>query len=396
MSGVRAQIALKVFGEDLRQLREISHDLVGAISDVPGVVDLQAEPQVEVSQIRLQVKRQEAARYGLTPGDLATLLQTAYKGRVVSQVLDGPQYHDLLVWHDEQSRNSPERIQSTIIDTPSGRRVSLGQVVEVLDTTGPNTIFRENVQRRIVVQCNVEKRDLVSVVEDIQNRINPIRERIEGLEGNYYLEIGGQFEAQQQANQRLALFGSLALIAILLLLHQCLGSWSAAMQILVNVPLAAIGAVAMLLWFQRPDPSVFEGLPWWTWPKLWIQSISLSVAHWVGFITLVGIVSRNGILMISHYQHLMEHEGEAFTKEMIIRGSLERLTPVMMTAFTSFIGLLPLLMGAGQTGKEILHPLSVVVFGGMLSTTILDQLVTPALYWRFGPRNTNSTPEPIR
>jgi CzcA family heavy metal efflux pump len=391
MTGVRAQIALKAFGEDLRQLREISHDLIDAISDVPGVVDLQAEPQVEVSQIRLHIKREEAARHGLTPGDLAVLLQTAYKGRVVSQVLDGPQYHDLVVWYDEESRSSPEKIQSTIIDTPSGRRVTLGQVAEVIDTTGPNTIHREDTQRRIVVQCNVQGRDLASVVRDIDIRVRPIEEDLGRLDGNYYLEIGGQFEAQQQANRRLLIFGSLAIVAILLLLVQCLKSWSAALQIFVNVPLAAIGAVAMLLVFERPDPSVLAGVPWWNWPKVWVESITLSVAHWVGFITLVGIVSRNGILMISHYQHLMEHEGESFSKEMIIRGSLERLTPVMMTACTSFVGLLPLLLGAGQTGKEILHPLSVVVFGGMLSTTILDQLVTPALYWRFGQRNLGKT-----
>ena len=386
MSGVRAQIAVKAFGEDLRKLREFSHDLLDTIGQVPGVVDLQAEPQVEISQIRLQIKRQEAARYGLSPGDLADLLQTAYKGRTVSQVLDGEQFHDLVVWYDEESRSSPERIQSTILDTPSGRRVSLGQVAEVIDTTGPNTIHREGVQRRIVVQCNVQGRDLSSVVRDIQARLKPIEERMAGLGGSYRLEIGGQFEAQQQANARLALFGSLAIIAIVLLLYQCLHSWSAAFQILVNVPLAAIGAVAMLLWFERPDASVFAGLPWWSWPGAWVQSITLSVAHWVGFITLLGIVSRNGILMISHYQYLMKHEQEAFSKEMIIRGSLERLTPVMMTAFTSFVGLLPLLMGADESGKEILHPLSVVVFGGMLSSTILDQLVTPALYWRFGDR----------
>jgi Cu/Ag efflux pump CusA len=262
----------------------------------------------------------------------------------------------------------------------------LGQVAEVVDTTGPNTIHREGVQRRIVVQCNVQGRDLSSVVRDIQARLKPIEERMAGLGGSYRLEVGGQFEAQQQANARLALFGSLAIIAIVLLLYQCLHSWSAALQILVNVPLAAIGAVAMLLWFERPDASVFAGLPWWSWPGAWVQSITLSVAHWVGFITLLGIVSRNGILMISHYQHLMKHEKETFSKEMIIRGSLERLTPVMMTAFTSFVGLLPLLMGADESGKEILHPLSVVVFGGMLSSTILDQLVTPALYWRFGDR----------
>ncbi|MFM8216910.1 MAG: efflux RND transporter permease subunit, partial [Pirellula sp.] len=194
MTGVRAQIALKAFGEDLRQLREISHDLIDAISDIPGVVDLQAEPQVEVSQIRLQIKREEAARHGLTPGDLAELLQTAYKGRVVSQVIDGPQYHDLVVWYDQESRSSPERIQSTIIDTPSGRRVTLGQVAEVIDTTGPNTIHREDTQRRIVVQCNVQDRDLANVVRDIGMRVRPIEERLERLDGNYYLEIGGQFE----------------------------------------------------------------------------------------------------------------------------------------------------------------------------------------------------------
>ena len=386
MSGVRAQIAVKAFGEDLRLLREFSHDILEAIGDVAGVVDLQAEPQVEVSQIRLQIKRQEAARYGLTPGDLADLMQTAYKGRVVSQVLDGPQYHDLVVWYDPQARSSPERIQSTVIDTPSGRRVTLGQVAQIIDTTGPSTINRENVQRRMVVQCNVQGRDLASVVREIESRLEPIQDRLMALEGNYYLQIGGQYLAQQQAKVRLLIFGVMAILAILLLLVQCLKSWSAAIQVLVNVPLAAIGAVAMLLWFERPDPSVLEGLPWWSWPKAWVQSITLTVAHWVGFITLVGIVSRNGILMISHYQHLMDHEGEAFSKEMILRGSLERLTPVMMTAFTSFVGLLPLLMGGEETGKEILHPLAVVVFGGMLSTTILDQLVTPALYWRFGPR----------
>jgi Cu/Ag efflux pump CusA len=226
MSGVRAQIAVKAFGEDLRKLREFSHDLLDTIGQVPGVVDLQSEPQVEISQIRLQIKRQEAARYGLSPGDLADLLQTAYKGRTVSQVLDGEQFHDLVVWYDEESRSSPERIQSTILDTPSGRRVSLGQVAEVVDTTGPNTIHREGVQRRIVVQCNVQGRDLSSVVRDIQSRLQPIEERMAGLGGSYRLEIGGQFEAQQQANARLALFGSLAIIAIVLLLYQCLHSWS--------------------------------------------------------------------------------------------------------------------------------------------------------------------------
>lgn len=363
LSGVRAQVAVKVFGPDLRVLRDVSQDVFEAIGDVPGVVDLQLEPQVEVSQIRLQVRREEALRVGLAPGDLASLLETAYRGKVVSQILDGEMYHDLVVWYDEEARNSPERIQETIIDTPSGMRVALGQVVEVVDTTGPNTIYREQLERRVVVQCNVAGRDLAGVVRDIQERLVPFSERLSGMGLGYRLELGGQYKAQQEATWRLAWLGGLSVIAILILLKQCLGYWSSAVQVLVNIPLAAMGAVGMI---------------WW------MGTTTLSLAHWVGFITLIGMVSRNGILMISHYQLLIETEGCDFSKETIIRGSLDRLVPVLMTACTSFVGLFPLLAGAGEVGKEILHPLAVVVFGGMISTTLLDQLVTPALYWRVG------------
>jgi Cu/Ag efflux pump CusA len=272
-------------------------------------------------------------------------------------------YHDLVVWYDEEARNSPERIQETIIDTPSGMRVALGQVVEVVDTTGPNTIYREQLERRVVVQCNVAGRDLAGVVRDIQERLKPFSERLGRMGLGYRLELGGQYKAQQEATWRLAWLGGLSVIAILILLKQCLGYWSSAVQVLVNIPLAAMGAVGML---------------WW------MGTNTLSLAHWVGFITLIGMVSRNGILMISHYQLLIETEGCEFSKETIIRGSLDRLVPVLMTACTSFVGLFPLLAGAGEVGKEILHPLAVVVFGGMISTTLLDQLVTPALYWRVG------------
>ncbi len=384
MSGVRAQIAVKVFGTDLRELRDASQDVYTAMSEIPGVVDLQIEPQVEVSQVRLQVKRDDAARYGLAPGDVAELLETAYKGRTVSQILDDDRYFDLVVWYDESSRSDPEIISQTIVETPSGRRVSLGEVVEVLDTTGPNTLNRENIQRRIVVFCNVEGRDLTSVVDDIRERIRSVEERLRILPGDYRIELGGQFEAQQDANFRLLLFGTLSVIGVFLLLIKCLRSWRAALQVMVNIPLAAMGSVITLLIVNRPDWSELMAAPFWRWPSIWIGTTTLSVAHWVGFITLIGIVSRNGIMMISHYQHLMEHEGEQFGESMIIRGSLERLAPVMMTAMTSLFGLLPLLLGAGQTGKEILHPLALVVFGGMLTSTLLDQLVTPALFYRFG------------
>ena len=386
MSGVRAQIAVKVFGSDLRELRNASQDVYTAMSQVRGVVDLQLEPQVEVSQVRLQVRREDAARYGLAPGDVAALLETAYKGRVVSQVLDDDRYFGLVVWYDEASRNDPDVIQQTILDTPSGRKVSLGEVADVLDTTGPNTLNREHVQRRIVVFCNVEGRDLASVVGEIKSLTKPVEERLRTLPGNYHIEYGGQFEAQQQANLRLLVLGSVSVIGVFLLLTKCLGSWRAALQVLANIPLAALGSVVTLLIVNQPTTEALQAAEWWQWPRVWISATSLSVAHWVGFITLIGIVSRNGIMMISHYIHLMEHEGEEFGEEMIIRGSLERLSPVMMTAATSFIGLLPLLFGAGQTGKEILYPLALVVFGGMLTSTVLDQVVTPALFLKFGRR----------
>lgn len=386
MSGIRAQIAVKVFGPDLRELRTAAQDIQERMSAVPGVVDLQIEPQVEIPQLRLRVKHADAARYGLTPGDVAEMLETAYKGRTVSQILDEDRYFDLVVWFDEASRRDPDEINKTILNTPSGRKVALGDVAEVLDTTGPNTLNRENVQRRIVVFCNVEGRDLASVVHDIQRELRPVEESLRGLAGNYRVELGGQFEAQQQANFRLAILGSFALVGVFLLLCKALDSWIAAIQVLVNIPLAAMGSVIALLLTNWPAWEALQAAAWWRWPQVWVEATSLSVAHWVGFITLIGIVSRNGIMMISHYIHLMKYEGEQFNEQMIVRGSLERLAPVMMTALTSFIGLLPLLFGAGQTGKEILHPLAVVVFGGMLASTLLDQIVTPALFFKFGGR----------
>ena len=386
MSGVRAQLAVKVYGVDLQELRTAAYDVFAEMQKVPGIVDLQVEPQVEIPQLRLQVKREAAARHGLAPGDVAELLETAYKGRVVSQVLEDDRYFQLLVWYDESARNDPEVIGQTILDTPSGRKVALAEVADVLETSGPNTINREHVQRRIVVACNVHGRDLASVVRDVQTRLRDVEERLTKLPGNYRIEYGGQFEAQQQANFRLLVLGSVSIVGIFLLLCKCLESWRAALQVLVNIPLAAFGSVITLLIVNHPTSEALAAAAWWEWPKVWVQATSLSVAHWVGFITLIGVVSRNGIMMISHYVHLMQHEGEQFGESMIIRGSLERLAPVMMTALTSFIGLLPLLFGGDQTGKEILYPLALVVFGGMLTSTILDQVVTPALFLKFGRR----------
>lgn len=391
MSGIRAQVAVKVFGPDLRELRTAAYDIQSRMQSIDGVVDLQIEPQIEISQIQLRVKREEAARYGLAPGDVAELLETAFKGRVVSQVIEDDKYFGLVVWYDEESRREPDVIQETILETPSGAKVALSQVAEVLDTTGPNVLNRENVQRRVAIFCNVQGRDLANVVSDIKEALAPIEETLRLLPGEYYLDFSGQFEAQQEATVRLWSVACLSMVGVYLLLIKALGSQRAALQVIVNVPLAAFGAIVALLIVNRPSLAELSNHAWYIWPTVWIQTTHLSLAHWVGFITLIGIVSRNGIMMISHYQHLMRVEGMPFGKEMIIRGSLERLAPVMMTAMTSFIGLVPLLFGFGEPGKEILYPLSIVLFGGMLASTILDQLVTPALFYLFGSNGTKES-----
>ena len=382
MSGIRAQIAVKLFGRDIEELRDRAQDIAEMMAEIPGVVDLQIEPQVDIPQIRVTIRRREAARYGLAPADVAEALETALQGRTVSQVLEGQKTFDLVVWFDEEARNDLDAIRSTLISTPDGSRVALGTLADVIETKGPNTINREKVKRRIVVQCNAVGRDLVSVVLDIQAAAE---EKIEpNLKEGYYIEYGGQFQAQQEANRRLAFLACFAVAGIFMLLFQCLDSWQAALQVMVNIPLAAIGSVIALVWVNQPSSAAIAAASWLELPGVWLGASTLSVAHWVGFITLIGIVSRNGIMMISHYIHLMKYEGEVFGEKMIIRGSLERLAPVLMTALTTTIGLVPLALGAGQTGKEILHPLAIVVIGGMLSSTLLDQIVTPALFFKFG------------
>jgi Cu/Ag efflux pump CusA len=383
LSGVRAQGVVKVFGPDLRVLRATAHDIQDRLRPVAGVVDLQVEPQAETSQVRLEVRRENARQYGLAPGDVARLLETAYRGRVVSEILDGDRRFDLVVWYDEATRGDPAAVGATLLDTPSGRKVALEQVARVLDTTGPNMINREGVQRRVAVSFNVHGRDLAAVAADVRRELAAVEEKLRATPG-YRVELGGEVEARQEADRRLLLLGTLAVVAVFAVLCQALASWRAALQVLANVPLAAVGSVVALALVNRPDAAALAAAPWWHWPAVWLGATTLSLAHWVGFITLVGIVCRNGILMITHYQHLVRHEGEAFGEAMIVRGTLERLAPVLMTAAVAVIGLVPLALGAGETGKEVLHPLAVVVIGGLVASTLLDQVVTPALFFLFG------------
>ena len=364
-SGVRAALAVKVYGPDLDQLRRRAEEVRATMASISGIVDLQVEPQIEVPEVRVNINREAAARYGLQPAVLAETLEAALHGEVVSQVLQGQRTYDVVVWFDEASRSNLDAIRGMLMDTPTGARIPLSQLAEVTRTTGPNTINRENVSRRIVVQANVQGRDLNSVVTELQARMKSVQDGWPGAHeggGGYFVEYGGQFESQQSAMSRILLLGVFTVAAIFLLLFVALGSWRLALQVMVNLPLAMVGGVI----------------------AVFLTGGVLSVASLVGFITLFGIATRNGIMMLSHYVHLMREEREPFGEQMIVRGTLERLAPVLMTALAAALGLLPLALSVGQPGKELLQPIAVVILGGLISSTLLDQVVTPALFYRVG------------
>lgn len=364
LSGVNAQIAIKLFGSDLDVLRAKAQEIEAAMGQVPGVVDLQIEKQVLVPQLKIEVDREAAARYGIQAGALAETLETALNGRVISQVLEGQRTFDLVLRFDQGTRDTAQAIREALIDTPEGQKIPLSMVGRVAETLGPNLINRENVQRRIVVQANVSGRDLGAVVGEIQEAV---KGKVE-LPPGYFVTYGGQFESQQQASRMIAILGTLSMVGIFGVLFMHLRSANLTLQIMLSVPLALLGAVTAIAVTDRV----------------------LSVASLVGFVTLTGIASRNGILMISHYLHLMREEGEGFTREMIIRGSQERLVPVLMTASTAMLALVPIALSAGQPGKEILQPVAVVILGGLLTSTLLNLVVTPPVFYLFGRKAAES------
>lgn len=362
LSGVNAAIAIKIFGPDLTTLREKAVDLREAIQDVPGLVDLRIESQGLIPQVKVYVMREEAAKFGMSPGEVTSLLEGAFNGETVAEVLDGTRMYDVFYRFDDSSKKSMEQMQKTVIKTmPDGRKVLLEQVADVFETSGPNEINRENGQRRIVISANVSGRDLAGLVQDIQASV---AEKVKLPEG-YYVVYGGQFESQQAATKKILLFGLISILGIALVLFTHFKSRTITAQIMVTIPFAFVGGLILLFLTDR----------------------TITVASLVGFITLCGVASRNGIMMLSHYLHLMKHEGETFTKEMIIRGSQERLVPVMMTACVASLALMPLVFAKGQPGSEILHPVAVVIVGGLISSTLLDIILTPTLFYRFGRKS---------
>ena len=366
LSGVKSQVAIKLFGDDLDLLRQKAGEMQAAIVDIPGVKDLMVEPQVIIPQLRIEIVGHQLMQYGLTRGDITGFVETAMNGQVVSEILDGQRKFDLLVRLDEPYREDLEKLKRLTLYLPDGGTTKLGSVARIYRSGGPNTIHREQVRRRIVLQCNVGDRGLVDVVQEIKQRLKPIET---GLPDGYFIEYGGQFESQQSASRMLAILFSISLAGMFLLLYTMFRSVNLAIQIMVALPMAFIGSVAALYWTGQ----------------------TLTIAAMVGFISLGGIASRNGILLINHYLHLVQHEGESWTQNMIVRAGQERLAPVLMTALTSGIGLVPLALAAGEPGKEILYPVATVIIGGLVSSTILEFLVRPALFWKFGMSSAQSS-----
>ncbi|RIK75478.1 MAG: CusA/CzcA family heavy metal efflux RND transporter [Planctomycetota bacterium] len=362
LSGVQAQVAIKLYGDDLNVLRSFANVIKETIETVPGLVDLQVEQQVEIPQLQIQLRRDALARNGLSVEEVNEFIETAMNGRTVSQLLEGQRAFDVVVRLDDPYREDVEYLRRLSVNLPAGGAVPLSDVADVVVASGPNTINRENVRRRVVVQCNTAGRDLAGVVADIQQRLGPVEDR---LPAGYFIEYGGQFESQQSATRTIGLLSVASLACMFLALYTLFGSVNLSLQVLAALPMASIGAVTALV----------------------VTGQSLTVASLVGFISLAGIASRNGILLIAHYLHLMRHEGETFSLEMIERAGKERLAPMLMTALTAGIALIPLTLAAGEPGKEILYPVATVIVGGLVSSTLLDFFVHPALFWLFGRRD---------
>ena len=357
LSGVRAQIALKVYGDDLDTLRGLAADLRARLAKIPGVTDLQIEKQVLIPQIKIRVDYEQAARYGVAPGALLTSLEQMIEGERITQIVEGNRRFDLLVRLPESGRGLRE-LPDLLIETPGGH-VPLSRLAAIEDGVGPNQVSRENARRRIVISANTDGRDMSKVIADIRAEL-AARPMPEG----YFTALEGQFQAQEQAARLIALLALVSLTMIFLVLYSRYRSMALTAIIMGNIPLALVGSVA----------------------ALWISGQPLSVAALVGFITLTGIATRNGILKISHYINLCAFEGERFGDHMIVRGSLERLTPVLMTALVAAFALVPLLVSADAPGKEVLHPVAVVIFGGLISSTLLDTLLTPVMFRLWGEK----------
>lgn len=368
VSGVYAQIAIKIFGDDLDKLQQLSQQVKSTIQEIDGITPPVIEPIKQTEELHIQLRTDDLAFYGVTRAYVANVVQTALQGEIVSQVLEGQRRFDLLVRLEENYRTDYANLGRLRIDLPENRgQIELRELADIGPGAGPNAVNRENARRRMVIRCNTQERDLASAVNEIKRRVD---QRVDLPEG-YFIEYGGQFESQQRATQTIIVLAAVSVVGMFVVLMLLFPSVRVVLQILNAIPTAFIGGVLALV----------------------ITNQTLTVASLVGFISLGGIAVRNGILLVTHYFHLMKHEGEEFSREMILRGSLERLAPVLMTALTAGIGLLPLVLGGQEPGREILYPVATVILGGLITSTFCEFLIHPGLFWRFSGKTSSKLTE---
>ena len=353
LSGTRANIAIKLFGSDLNKMFSIANQIETNIKEVEGLVDISVEQQVEIPQIQVKAKRDMLAKYGITIGQFTEFIDVAFAGEKLAQVFEGNKSFDLVLRFDDNNRGKIDNIKNVLIDTHNGSKIPLHYIADIKSTSGPNTINRENVQRKIVVSANVAERDLRSVVNDVKSQVD---ENI-NLPENYRIEYGGQFESEEKASRILLFTSLMALLIIFLLLYQEFRNVKIASIILLNLPLALIGGVL----------------------SIWFTSGIISIPAIIGFITLFGIATRNGILLVSRYQ-VLRAEGHSLY-DTILKGSLDRLNPILMTALTTALALIPLAINGDLPGNEIQSPMAKVILGGLLTSTVLNIFIIPIVYY---------------
>jgi len=358
LSGSRANIAVKIFGSDLAELRRLAQEVKGVMEKVEGAVDVQPEQQTEIPFLTITYRREALARHGLSAKELSETIEAAFNGLVVSKVVQGQATFDLVVRYDPAVRDNLDTIRSTLITTPTGARLPLSALAEIRNDRGPYFINRENVQRKIVVMANVAGRDLKSVVQEMQASVA----KDVKLPTGYHIEFGGQFESAAEASRVLLLLGSAVVVGIFLLLYVAFHTARDAFLVMLNLPLSIIGGVV----------------------GVFMAGGVVTIASIIGFITLFGIATRNGVMMISHIHHLIEHDEVTSVIDAVKRGAEERLIPILMTALAAGLALVPLALSSGQPGSEIQAPMAIVILCGLISSTVLNMVVVPALYLRFG------------
>ncbi|MBK1792734.1 efflux RND transporter permease subunit [Persicirhabdus sediminis] len=358
LSGVPAKVAVKIYGPDLDQLRKIGTDIQRIAKSIPGLEQARIEQQASIPQLRIEVNRDRAQAYGISPGEINGQLATLLGGEYISEIYDGERIYDIVVRLPLEWRESPDKLANIYLDTQSGQRIPLEYVADIRQATGPNNIMRENTLRRFIVSINPSSQNLVELVDELQEKVNNELT----LPHGYSVSYEGEYVAQQEAKNRIFMMSAIVLFVVAFLLFSYFGSSVFTLQVLADIPVALIGGVFLT----------------------YLTLNNISIATLVGFIAITGIAARNSIMMISHYLHLMRHEGEAFTREMIERGTLERLVPVLMTAISAGVALIPLVLAAEDPGKEILNPVAIVIVGGLITSTVLGLGLTPAVFWAFG------------